>query len=110
MERRIVLVIAAASGHGTRRYDMGGIEELLPLVVESVDRAVSLLRQFRVDVVVFQPSEGREADALYTTLAEVAPHTPVLVYCELPSPRVLASVISGVLARSDTRAAGEACG
>lgn len=110
MKRSTVLVIAAASGHGTRRYDTSGAEGILAVVVHSVDRAVSLLRQFRVDAVVFQPSEGREADALYTTLAEVAADTPVLVYRELPSPRVLASVITGVLARSAPRTAGEPCG
>lgn len=110
MKRCTVLVIAAASRHRTRYDDACEIEEIIPVVVHSVERAVSLLRQFRVDVVVFQPSEGRESDALYTTLAEVALDTPVLVYRELPSPRVLASVISGVLARSRARTSDEPYG
>jgi hypothetical protein len=108
VKRCIVLVIAAASGRGTKCYDASGAEGILPVIVDSVDRAVSLLRQFRVDGIVFQPREAGEVDALYTTLAEVAPDMPVVLYRELPSPRVLASVMRRVLARSGLQMAPDA--
>lgn len=85
--------------HGTFR-EAG----LFPVCVAGIDRAVALLREFRVDLVVLHlADESVEVSAierLYSTLVSSSPQTPVVVYRLLPIPRALAAAVREAIGRA----------
>jgi hypothetical protein len=75
---------------------------IFPVVVSRVDRAVSLLREFRADVIVLVPSDATAAEDLRTRITQAAGTTPLLVFATLPSPSQVAAAIRETLDRCES--------
>lgn len=70
---------------------------IFPVVVCHVARAVSLLREFRADVVVLESSDPATAADDHRRMVDAAGDTPLLVCPKLPPPSQLAAAVRDAL-------------
>jgi hypothetical protein len=94
-----VVIVASNNDYGRLCYDVFRRAGLFAVVVDSGARALVLLAQFRVHVVVVERSTP-DPPEWESVLADLAGTTPVLRYRELPKPAALATVVREALASS----------
>jgi hypothetical protein len=91
------LVITADRDYGSACFAAFRARDLFPVAISTIDGALPLLKQFRVDVLVIHALGQAGTDATYDRLREHAPRTPILVITELPAPQVLAVQLREVI-------------
>jgi DNA-binding response OmpR family regulator len=97
------LVITSESEYGSSCYPAFRANGLFPVVISTIERAVSLLKQFRADVIAVDAGSVRDDSSAPMRLAEYASGTPVVLLSELPEPKALVSRLRAVIDRHETR-------
>ena len=101
MTRATTVVVTNDPKFGSECQEAFRDGTIFPVVVGNIDRAVSLLRQFRADVVVLDCPDPSTVENQRLRMMQAAGETPVLIFQTLPSPSVLATTVRETLARQN---------
>jgi hypothetical protein len=97
------LVVTPEQDYGSACFDAFRARGVFPVVISTIDRAILLLKQFRVDVLVVHSPADAGNDSDCARLRELAAGTPTLVLPELPEPHALAVHLRDVIRASVQR-------
>ena len=84
------LVITPQQDYGSTCFEAFRARGVFPVVISTIDQAMLLLKQFKVDVLVVHSPGDAGTDSGCSRLRELAAGTPTLVVTELPAPHALA--------------------
>jgi hypothetical protein len=104
MTRATAVIVTSDPKFGSECQQAFRHASIFPIVVSRADRAITLVREFRADIIVLLPSDttNTNADDQRSRITEAAATTPLLVFATLPSLSQLAAAIRETLDGSES--------